>query len=146
MKIQHVLVATAVFFCISSRLWAQDVTPASAAQSAVQEKEDCKTQVTPAAIEMEAKRDQNAYKQLLQQYTGTPKRAVTEYTLQIHIVRMDDGTGGVNVATVRNEITNWVNTYFAAVNASFVECSPEHYINSTEYYNLSGDAEGDASS
>ena len=144
MKIQHVLVATAVFFCISSRLWAQDVTPASAAQSAVQEKEDCKTQVTPAAIEMEAKRDQNAYKQLLQQYTGTPKRAVTEYTLQIHIVRMDDGTGGVNVATVRNEITNWVNTYFAAVNASFVECSPEHYINSTEYYNLSGDAEGDA--
>lgn len=134
MKTKHLLLAASFFFCVGSRI---------EAQNAVQ-RTDCKTEVTPATIEMESKRDQKAYKQLLQKYTGAKQNALTEYTVQIHIVRMDDGTGGINVATVRNEITNWVNPYFAAVNATFVECGPENYINSTEYFNLSGDAEGDA--
>jgi len=133
MKTKHLLTAAAFAFCAGGSMWAQTTI----------EKSDCRTEVTQKAIDMEAKRDQKAYKQLLQN-TNVEKRALTEYTLQIHIVRMDDGTGGINVATIRNEITNWVNPYFAAVNASFVECETEHYINSSEYYNLSGDAEGDA--
>lgn len=144
MKTKHVLAATAFIFCVSSSLWAQNASNSQTAQPAVPEKADCRTQVTQVAIDMENKRDQNAYRQLIQQHTGVAPRALTEYTIQIHIVRMDDGTGGLNVATVRNEIANWVNPYFAAVNAKFVECGAETYINSSEYYNLSGDAEGDA--
>ncbi|MBA3707050.1 MAG: hypothetical protein H0W84_14445, partial [Bacteroidetes bacterium] len=132
------LLTTVFLFCINSWIRAQSTVPS------VLEKTDCRTEVTKVAIEMEAKRDQNAYRQLLQEQMQITRSAITEYTIQIHIVRMDDGTGGVNVATVRNEIANWVNPYFAQVNATFVECSAEQYINSTAYYSLSGDAEGDA--
>ncbi|MEO6539346.1 MAG: HYR domain-containing protein [Ferruginibacter sp.] len=64
----------------------------------------------------------------------------------IHIVRMDNGSGGLPVATVRSEIINFVNTRYASIGVSFSECGAVNYINSTAYYNLSGDAEGNAMS
>lgn len=145
MKTQHLLLALLLFLS-THKLVAQTTNNLNSVSTPFIEREMCKTKVTPAAIQMELSRDQNSYRQLLQQQTNIHRLAVTEYTLQIHIVRMDDGTGGISVATIRNEFTNWVNPYFAAVNAKFVECSPEHYINSSDYYNLSGDAEGNAMS
>ena len=145
MKSKHSLLATAFCFSIITSIWAQDANPFSAnPQAGISEKANCKTEVTQVAIDLEAKRDQNAYRQLMQQQMNKVQVALTEYTLQIHIVQKDDGTGGIAVATIRNEITNWVNPYIVSINASLVECGPENYINSTEYYNLSGDAEGDA--
>lgn len=114
---------------------------APALQKNEPEKSNCRTEATQVEVDMESKKDQQAYRQLLQQYMGMRQQTITEYTIQIHIVRMDDGTGGINVATVRNEIQNWVNPYFADVNAAFVECSPELYHNSTEYYNLGDGSE-----
>ncbi len=93
---------------------------------------------------MENRRDQPAYRQLMDQYMNAERAAIVPRAVQLHIVTRDDGTGGIPVADVRDEFTNWVNPYFAGVNTSFFECAPVQYINSTAYYSLSGDAEGDA--
>lgn len=146
MKSQNLLLTVLLLFFSAGKIHAQAVNINIPASPPAIEKEICKTKVSAAAIEMERVRDQNSYRQLLQQQSSVQRLAVTEYTVQIHIVRMDDGTGGISVATIRNEFTNWVNNYFATVSAKFVECSPEHYINSSDYYNLSGDPEGDAMS
>ncbi|HRH66562.1 MAG TPA: M43 family zinc metalloprotease, partial [Bacteroidia bacterium] len=145
MKNKNLLFATAFFLCTCTSLWAQKKSQTAGnsrfVQQTSQEKMDCRSEVTQVAIDMESNRDQHAYRQLLQQNMGQGHRAITEYTIQIHIVRMDDGTGGINVATIRNEITNWVNPYFADVNAAFVECSPEIYHNSSQYYVLGDGSE-----
>ncbi|MCF8246892.1 MAG: zinc-dependent metalloprotease [Saprospiraceae bacterium] len=73
-------------------------------------------------------------------------KMATVVPIHIHIVRRDDGTGGINVATVQSEIANYVNTRYSSIGVSFQECSPATYINSTAYYDLSGDPEGDAMS
>lgn len=104
------------------------------------EKVDCRTVVTQAGIDMELARDQAAYRHLLgEQELGS--RALVTYAIQLHIVRRDDGTGGIDVADVRDEISNWVNPYFAAVDIAFVECNPEQYINSTTWFTLGDGSE-----
>ncbi len=74
---------------------------------------------------------------------GMHKPAVIQqYAIQFHIIRMDNGTGGVDVDDVRDEFENWVNPYFAAIDIEFVECGPEMYHNSSEYFVL-GDGNED---
>ena len=145
MKTTHLSLMIAFWCCTNISLWAQsNQSPVNAQET--QERENCRTQVSQFAIDMEARRDQNAYRQLLEQQRTITRGVLTEYSIQIHIVTMDDGSGGIPIATIRNEFTNWVNPYFAGVNATFVECSPENYINSSTYFNLSGDPEGNAMS
>ena len=77
---------------------------------------------------------------------GHQTEAAVVIPIQIHIVQRNDGTGGVPIATVRSEITNFVNTRYASIDVSFLECAAENYINSTAYYDYIDDAEGDAMS
>ena len=111
---------------------------------------ECRTVVPPQAKAHEskiakqlAKFTENFLKQRTEAISSLSPVVVP---VVIHIVRMDDGTGGIPVATVRSEIINFVNTRYASISVSFSECGPVNYINSTAYYNLSGDAEGNAMS
>jgi hypothetical protein len=145
MKTKHTLLIIMMVSCLTNFLWAQNTQPSSLnLQSNTQSekvKAECRTNAGQVEINLERQRDQNAYRQLLQQQIGAEQNVLTDYTIQLHIIRRDDGTGGVNVADVRNEIQNFVNPYFAAVNAIFIECGPELYHNSTEYYVLGNGGE-----
>lgn len=111
---------------------------------------ECRTVVPPQAKAHEskiAKQLANFTENFLKQRTeAISSLSPVVVPVVIHIVRMDDGTGGIPVATVRSEIINFVNTRYASISVSFSECGPVNYINSTAYYNLSGDAEGNAMS
>ena len=111
---------------------------------------ECRTVVPPQAKAHEtkiAKQLANFTENFIKQRTeGVSSLSPVVVPVVIHIVSMDDGTGGIPVATVRLEIINFVNTRYASINVSFSECGPVNYINSTAYYNLSGDAEGNAMS
>lgn len=113
--------------------------------------EECRTVVNPVlarAHESKIARQLAAFTEnfMKQRKEGTASLSPVVVPIVIHIVRRDDGTGGINVATIRSEIINFVNTRYASINVSFAECGEVDYINSTAYYNLSGDAEGDAMS
>src|SRR6266545_685016 len=109
MKAKNLFLASAICLCLSNSTWSQ-TSQQSANSSFIPEKDNCKTKITQVGIDMENARDQNAYRLLLQQQ-NIPENVITEYTIQFHIVRKDDGTGGVSITTVRNEFTNWVNPY-----------------------------------
>lgn len=143
LHIKSKLISFVLFLLVSSlpfgsTLFAQIAKPA--------ELKECKTVTPPEAVDHEkeiAKQLAIFTENFLKD--GEAKMA-TVVPVQIHIVRKDDGTGGVSYATVQAEIANYVNVRFAPINVSFLECNPVNYINSTTYYNLSGDAEGDAMS
>ncbi len=141
MKIKGTFIWTAVFCLTIGNASAQSVQPTLAVGPSGPEKTNCRAEVTQAAIEMEQARDQVLYQQLLRDQAQELRGAIVSYAIQIHIVRMNDGTGGIPVADVRNEIANWVNPYFAGVDIAFVECNPEQYINSTTYYTLGDGSE-----
>ncbi len=112
---------------------------------------ECRTVVNP----IEAKAHESKIAKQLATFTenfikqrkeGVSSLSPVVVPIVIHIVRRDDGTGGISLATVRSEIINFVNTRYASINVSFAECGAVNYINSTAYYTLSGDAEGDAMS
>ncbi len=139
------LILLLALFCIflTGGLYAQNSPPGI---------EECRSQAGPSAVEYERKVDREEYRRLMQYYLSEEeKAAVTQYAIQLHIVTMDDGTGGIDAADIRGEIDNFVNPYFADIDVEFVECSPELYHNSTEYYTLGDggedpDAAGDAMS
>ncbi len=113
----------------------------------VRERPDCRSNAGPEFVEYYKTFDKEAYRQAMGRYLREDRRAVpVQYAVQIHIVRRDDGTGGENINTIRDEFADWINPYFADVDIEFVECAPEIYHNSTEYFSLSDDAEGDAMS
>jgi len=112
-----------------------------------QERPECRSNAGPEFIEYYKNLDKEAYRQAINDYLRRDQRAVAvQYAVQIHIVRQDDGSGGANINDIRNEFDNWINPYFAAIDIEFVECAPPIYHNSSQYYSLSGDAEGDAMS
>ncbi len=103
---------------------------------------ECRTAAGPTDFEYEKKIDRAAFNQKMEYYlSGNNKRAIEQYAIQLHIVRRNDGTGGANVTNIRNEILSFVNPYFAAVDIEFVECNPEVYHNSSEYYILGDNGE-----
>lgn len=102
----------------------------------------CGTRITPAQIEMELKRGPD-YLQKAQRLMARRGFGDNNIRIQIHIIRRDDGSGGINIATVRNEIENFVNPYFDPINVNFFECGPEMYHNSSQYYILTSQSEGD---
>ncbi len=109
----------------------------------------CGTTVTPQQIAMEMARDQEAYETLKQSFINNASEATQDFVIQLHFLRNDNGTNSGSVPTVaqvRSEITNYVNPYFntSTLNASFVECGPEIYHNSSAYNSLSATSEGDA--
>jgi len=107
----------------------------------------CITEVTPQQISMEMARDHEAYEAFTQSLINNAPEVTKEYVIQLHLLRNDDGSNssGVTVAQIRSEIANYVNPYFntATLNATFVECGPEIYHNSTAYNSLSSTTEGD---
>jgi len=141
-----------VLCCFSfSNTWAQSRNAQNTSQQSnsisTRERVECRSEATALDAEYERSIDRQAFNQQMEYYLNNSSRAVNrDYIVQIHIVRMDDGTGGIPVQDVRDEIEDWVNPYFASLGVTFVECGNENYINSTAYYNLSGDAEGDAMS
>jgi len=141
-----------VLCCFSfSNSWAQSKnaqnTSNQSNSTSTREKTECRSEATAIDAEYERSIDRQAFNQQMEDYLNGTTRAVNrDYVVQIHIVRRDDGTGGIPVEDVRNEIENWVNPYFATIGATFVECGNENYINSSAYFDLSGEAEGDAMS
>lgn len=106
---------------------------------------ECRSNAGPSFIEYYQNLDKEAYRQAIRDYLGHEQRAVpVQYAVQIHIVRTDGGTGGADINDIRDEFTNWINPYFAAIDIEFVECAPEIYHNSTQYYVLgNGDEDPD---
>ena len=68
------------------------------------------------------------------------KSKITVVPIQIHIVQLNDGTGGVAYQTVLDEL-EIVNDRYAP-DLQFAECGDVNYINSTAYYTLSSFGEG----
>ncbi len=104
---------------------------------------ECLTEATEADAAYERSVDREAFNRMMEQYMHYSARETRNFLVQIHIVRRDDGTGGISINSVRNEFENWVAPYFAPIEVTFSECGDPNYINSTAYYSLSGDAEGD---
>ena len=110
---------------------------------------NCATQLSPEAANLYMQRTEPRFQDFLRQHPNgyTPGRvALLQVPVQVHIVRRSDGTGGIDETTVWNEFENWVKPYYTASNLDFVFCNATDFINSDTYYNISGDAEGDAMS
>ncbi len=135
MKTKYFLLMVALCCFFASTSWAQKTTP--------QIVNECRSIAGQAEIEYENNVDRAAFQKRLEYYlSGGGKRAVIQqYAIQFHIIRMDDGTGGVDVDDIRDEFENFVNPYFAAIDIEFVECGPEQYHNSTEYFILGDGSE-----
>lgn len=154
MKTVHCLLMVALCCFCASTSWAQQPTSqpnASPTTAQISPEKECRTVAGQAEIDYENKVDRAAFKKQMEYYLSrTDKRAIQQYAIQLHIVRMDDGTGGIDVADIRSEIENFVNPYFADIDIEFVECNPEMYHDRTEYYVLGGgedpDVAGDAMS
>ncbi len=157
MKTGHFLLMTALC-CFSANIsWAQKSTPQTNLSSTTVQaptlSRECRSNAGQAEIDYEKSVDRAALKNRMEYYlSGGGNRAVPQQVaIQLHIVRMDDGSGGVSVADIREEFEDFVNPYFADVDIEFVECNPEVYHNSTEYYVLGNgtedpDVAGDAMS
>lgn len=103
---------------------------------------ECRSEAGQTEIDYEKSVDRAVFQERMRYYLNrSGERAIQQYAIQLHIVRMDNGTGGVDVNDVRDEIADFVNPYFAAIDIEFVECGPEMYHNSTEYYVLGNDPE-----
>lgn len=142
MKTSHFLLLTALCCLIFNKTRAQNPTnlPLTSAQAIITK--ECRNTAGPAEIAYENNVDKVAFKNLMNYYlSGSEERAVQQFTIQLHIVRRDDGSGGKAVADIRSEIEDFVNPYFAAVDIEFVECSPEVYHNSSEYFVLGDGSE-----
>ncbi|MCG8332508.1 MAG: T9SS type A sorting domain-containing protein [Chitinophagales bacterium] len=63
--------------------------------------------------------------------------------VQIHIVRQDDGSGGADLDDIMVEFEDFVRPYYVPTNLDFTFCNEPNFINSSQFYSLSGDAEGD---
>ncbi len=110
---------------------------------------ECATHLSPQAAELYLQQTEPRFRDFLRQHPEgfQPGRMpLLQVPVQIHIVRRSDGTGGISEATIWNEFENWVKPYYTAANLDFVYCNATNFINSDAYYNLSGDAEGDAMS
>jgi hypothetical protein len=114
--------------------------------------EQCRSNAGPDEVAYERKVDRAAYERKMQFYLNeSTQRAITQYAVQIHIVTRDDGSGGTDIDDIRSEFENFINPYFAEIDVQFVECNPELYHSSTEYYVLGNgtedpDVAGDAMS
>lgn len=155
MKTGNLIITLTLCFLITGGLWAQNNTTPLLPQNyqsngitgpSGPNKTECKTELGELGRLAIENRNTEEFKQLLKRYANPNSRAAIDYILQIHIVRKSDGTGGASIGDIRSEFQNFVNPYFAGIDVSFLECNPENYINSDTYYNLSGDAEGDAMS
>lgn len=60
--------------------------------------------------------------------------------IKAHIVRNNNGTGGVSLAVINNAIVT-MNTQFSALNMSFTLCGSTHYIDDSALYSLDVDLE-----
>jgi hypothetical protein len=135
-------------------LWAQKPAPqTSPSLGTVQgaKENQCRSIAGPAAIAYENRVDRAAFKKRQDSYLNQESQIAVQYAVQFHIVRMDNGSGGVDINDVRGEFANFVNPYFAAIDIEFVECGPELYHNSSQYFVLGDggenpDAAGDAMS
>lgn len=118
--------------CFSASIsWAQKTTTETPILT------ECRTNARQAEIDYENKIDRDEFNKRMDYYlSGADKQVAQQFAIQLHIVRRDDGTGGKAVADIRNEIANFVNPYFAGVGIEFVECNPELYHNSSQYYIL----------
>lgn len=124
-----------------TNLFGQDETPVGIDSQFIPTKE-CRSHADSSAIEYEESVNRSAFQQLLQDYMSDGgKNVIIQYATQIHIVTRDDGTGGVDINDIRGEFDDFINPYFADIDVEFVECSPELYHNSTEYYILGNDDE-----
>ena len=145
MKTKLILLVIALSCIGTSNSWAQS-------DDRTAPDRECRTIAGPDAIEYERKVDRALFNQQMQSYLdGTAYRAVIQYAVQLHIVNRDDGTGGVDIDDIRAEFEDYINPYFAAIDVEFVECNPEQYHNSTEYFVLGNggedpDVAGDAMS
>ncbi|NNF22636.1 MAG: HYR domain-containing protein, partial [Saprospiraceae bacterium] len=137
MKAKFTLLTTLILIFWTANLSAQNLETAP--------KKECRTQAGQASVDYERSVDRAAYKQLMRNYLKSDQRAaIEEYAIQIHIVTRDDGSGGVDIDDIRGEIDVYVNPYFADIDIEFVECAPELYHASTEYYVLgNGDEDPD---
>lgn len=148
MRTKIYLLGVALCCFLISSSWAQNTGKVTQTVPRI----DCRTNAGPSDVEYERSVDRNLFKQRMQHYLNdNERRAVVQYAVQIHIVRRDDGTGGIDIADIRDEFDNFINPYFADIDVEFVECNPEEYHNSTEYYILGNgtedaDAAGDAMS
>lgn len=126
--------------------------PTEVSPPAVQPSNQCRSNAGQAEIEYENKVDKAFFKKRMEYYlSGADKHVVEQFAIQLHIVRRNDGSGGKDVADIRSEIEDFVNPYFADVDIEFVECNPELYHNSSEYFILGDgmedpDVAGDAMS
>jgi HYR domain/Pregnancy-associated plasma protein-A len=151
MKTTHFLLPIALCCFAINISWAQQ--PASSPDK-VQTKQpsQCRSNAGPAEIAYESRVDREAFRKRQESYLNMESQLVVQqYAVQFHIVRMDNGSGGVDVDDIRDEFQNFVNPYFAAIDIEFVECGPELYHNSSQYYVLgdggeNADAAGDAMS
>ncbi len=64
--------------------------------------------------------------------------------VQNHIVRKDDGTGGLTTSQI-NDIMDELNDYYGDANMHFFQCGTINYINDTDYYNFHQDEENEIS-
>jgi hypothetical protein len=107
------------------------------------ERYECRSEATEVDAAYERSIDRDAFNQQMEYYLHHSARETRNFLIQIHIVSRDDGTGGIPIASVRDEFENWVAPYFEPIDVTFTECGEPNYISSTAFYSLSGDAEGD---
>ena len=111
--------------------------------------QECATRLSPEAAALYQQQTEPQFQKFLRQFPNgytAGRAALLQVPVQIHIVRRSDGTGGIAETTSWNEFENFIKPYYTASNLDFVFCNATHYINSDAYYNISGDAEGDAMS
>ena len=103
----------------------------------------CGTMVDPVAALQHEERIANdlaAFTKSFLKNEQFRKAQVSVVPVQFHIVRENGGSGGVNYASIQNEL-EIVNDRFAP-DLQFAECGEVDYINSTAYYTLSSFNEG----
>ena len=134
------------FFTLIAVCWLSVSISFAQNERTVSPDSECGTVADEDAILYEQSINREEFKQQMQIYLNKQnanRGVIQQYAVQLHIVRRDDGTGGEPVENIRDEFIDFVNPYFADIDIEFVECNPELYHNSTEYYFLSGGDEGD---
>jgi hypothetical protein len=110
---------------------------------------ECRTQISPEGAARYRQEIEPNFKKFLlrfQEDMAAGRMPLIHVPVQIHIVRRSDGTGGMSETAIWDEFENFVRPYYTAANLNFTFCNATNFINSDAYFNISGDAEGDAMS
>ena len=89
--------------------------------------------ITGTEINEEHQLFMRSHRQAIQNFNDSTARGIREYPIKVHILRENNGGGGIGVTEIKEAIQN-LNYYFLPADIRFVTLDDYNYINNDDYY------------